>query len=107
MRRPNTTFVVYHAGGPPSAPDAAGLQGFLADRWQRGGLANKGDQSWFWTATLDVPLQTDLRDGYPTSPAPSVWVPDQTGQKYSVVFVERVRSTPGGEFKRIYLLREG
>src|SRR5262245_42824193 len=107
MHRPNTTFDLYHSGGPPAAPAAAGLQGFLADHWQRGGLACKGDRTWFWTAILDVPLDTDLRDGYPASPMSSVWVPNQNGQKYSVIFVERMRSGRGSEFKRAYLLREG
>lgn len=107
MRAPNTSADVYHAGhAPPSAPDLGEVQGHLRESWQRGLAVSESHPAALWTATFDVPLDTDLRDGWPGLPAPTVYIPNRDGQKYTVVFVERRRQRAGGDFKRVYLRRE-
>jgi hypothetical protein len=107
MRTPNTTFDLYRGGAlPPATPDLAGLPGFLADRWEEGNRANKEDRTLLWTSTLEVPLGTNLPDLYPAGVSDTtVWVPDQNGQPYTVVFDERIRHFRGGDFLRVYLVK--
>lgn len=107
MHRSNTTFDVYLGGRlPPAAPDTVGLVGFLEDEWVRGNEANKGDRTFFFTATLEVVLGDNLPDAYPGAVGETtVWVPDHTGNAYTVVFVERERAFRGGDFQRVYLIK--
>ncbi len=107
MKTPNTTFDVYLAGSlPGAAPDFSGLSGFLVDRWQQGNRVNEGDRTGFWTATLEVPLGTDLPDLWPGGASQTtVWVPDQHGDAYTVVFVERERALLGSDILRAYLVK--
>lgn len=109
MRPANTTLDVYlGANAPPSAPDTAAAMGHLAANFRAGQLANAGDRTFLWDHVLDVALDVDLRDTYPTAPARRVFVPHTTmagdGQEYRVVFVERVRAG-GREYRRAYLRR--
>ena len=105
MRSPNTTFDVYLAGNlPPGTPDAAGLSGYLEDHWFTGNLVNDEDRTFLWTATLDVPLGTNLPDLWPIGVSQTVvCAPDGNGDPYTVVFVERRRGFP--DFLRAYLIR--
>jgi hypothetical protein len=107
MHRSNTTFDVYLGGRlPPAAPDVAGLTGFLTDEWVRGNEANKRDRTFLFTATLETVLGDNLPDAYPGAVGETtVWVPDHTGDAYTVVFVERERAFRGGDFQRVYLVK--
>jgi hypothetical protein len=107
VRKPNTTFDVYLAGSlPPAAPDVSGLTGFLKDRFARGQEVTEGGTVFVWTSTLEVPLGTNLPDLYPAGVSDTtIWVPDQNGQAYTVVFVERERSFRGDDFLRVYLVK--
>jgi hypothetical protein len=91
MRKPNTTFDIYLGGAlPPAAPDVEGATGHLSDHFARGQEATEGQTRPVWTSVLEVPLGTNLPDGYGggTSSA-TVWFPDRDGTCYTVVFTER------------------
>jgi hypothetical protein len=108
MRTPNTTFDVYLDGRTPDAgdPDLAGVSGHLRDRFARGSEVTEGDRTFFWTAILEVPLGVSLPDAYPGGPSnTTLWFPDQDGDPYTLVFVERERRMPGGDFQRAYLVK--
>jgi hypothetical protein len=107
VNTPNTTFAVYLAGRlPPATPDFSGQFGFLRDRWERGNKVNEEDRTGFWTATLDVPLGSDLPDLWPGAVSQTtIWTPDQNGDAYTVVFVERERAIRGSDFLRVYLVK--
>jgi hypothetical protein len=103
MRTPNTTFDVYLSGTlPPATPDASGLMGHLEDDWH--GSADSHDFA--WTAIIEVALGTNLPELYPGSLSQTtLWVPDQNGEAYTVVFVERERAFRGDDFLRVYLAK--
>ncbi|MBL8795216.1 MAG: hypothetical protein JNM56_15025 [Planctomycetia bacterium] len=105
MRAPNTDCVIYFAGNaPPADPDVSNVRGGLYDHFRQGlEVSENPTHAHRYTATLDVPLDTDLRDGYPGADDYRVYVPDQDGQGYRVVFVERIRHFRGQHFKRVYL----
>jgi hypothetical protein len=109
MHRSNTTFDVYLGGRlPPAVPDVAGAAGFLRDEWVQGNQVNKGDRTFFFTATLEavLGLGVNLPDAYPgTVSDTTLWVPDQGGAAYTVVFVERERAFRGDDFQRVYLIK--
>jgi hypothetical protein len=116
----NTTCDIYRQGNaPPSAPDVAGVLGFLAPDFAPSHLANvtiggSGSTAWRWTHVLLVGPAVDVRDGYAGTPggetAPSGWdwvyVPDHTGTKFAVVFVERLGRGTTQDCKRVYLQRQ-
>jgi len=108
MHRPNTTFDIFlNASLPPSAPDVQGQRGHLKDRFEQGSASNEGsDRTFLWTATLEVPLEVDLPDGYPSGAfQTTIYVPDSNGTPYTVVFTERERDFRGNDFKRVYLIK--
>jgi hypothetical protein len=111
---PNTTCDIYrNANAPPAAPDAAGVNCYLKPDW-RGGQEG-GDRAetavgdFVWTHILLVDVSIDIRDGYTGAMTPGnpdrVWVPDQNGTVFTVVFVERVHRGLPGDHKRVYLDR--
>jgi hypothetical protein len=115
MRAPNTTLDVYvGANAPPSVPDTAAAMGYLGPNFVGGEVANGNPaaRTFLWDTILEVPLDTDIRDDYPTVPTQRIFVPHTTtpgdGQEYRVVFVERVlptHSPRGAVYKRVYLRR--
>jgi hypothetical protein len=108
----NTTCDIYRYGsGPPASPAVSGVNGFLSPDWRRG--QESGDHaaaSLTWTHVMLIEASVDIRDLYISQSAAAaqdvVYVPDQNGTPFSVVFIELVgRGTPS-EHKRVYLDRQ-
>ena len=95
-----------------AAPDVAAVSCLLQPDYARGRATIFSDPSKAWTHTLLVALATDVRDGWsagvPLQPGAfdRVYVPDQNGTPFSVVFVERVGRGTAQDGKRVYLRRE-
>lgn len=118
VQQTNTTCDVYHTpNAPPAAPDVAGVKGYLAPDFAAAHAAAVASGSVArWTHVLLLPPTTDVRDGYGTAAAPgqegtaavqdSVYVPDQNGTKFWVVFVERLGLGTALDCKRVYLQRQ-
>ena len=92
---PNVTFAVYRAGAVPPAPaTATGLAGHLQAAFPAAFAVDRHVDAWQrfthrLLTTLDVDIR-DVFDGNAAVGAPdSVFVPDGTGVRYRVVFVER------------------
>ncbi len=109
---PNTTCDIYRVGAaPPTAPDVAGVPCFLTCDWRGGQEA--GDRqlkTLAWTHVMLVAVNVDLRDSYVGSTAMStqdtVFIPDQGGTSFRVVFIERVQRGTPHEHKRVFLERQ-
>lgn len=116
----NTTCDVYRNGNaPPAGPDVAGVKVYLSPDFAHPRLAattaGNPATAYRWTHVALVDLSADIRDGYsPTAPGNDpgpasqdwVYVPDKTGTKFAVLFVERVGWGSGQDFKRVYLQRQ-
>lgn len=110
----NITCDVYRTGtAPPAAPAVAGLAGHLRADY-RGGAENSEGQNYVkWTHVLLVAADADVRDGYTAGPTggsnsrsqDTLYVPDQNGTKFFVVFVERVGRGSAADHKRVFLER--
>ena len=98
---PNATCDIYRTGtSPPARPAVAGVPCFLRADW-RGGNRDGPRQvnTLAWTHFMLVDVSVDIRDAYTghmTSTAQdTIYVPDQTGTAFNVIFVERLlRGTP-------------
>ncbi len=96
---PNTTCDIYHNGGaPPDPPDVAGAAVFLQGQFRN----IKPVAAGAYTHVMHVPIGTDVR----FTAGDAVYVPNQSGTKFSVAFVQRVRAGGGYDFKEVYLLRQ-
>ncbi len=105
----DTCDIYHYSNTPPAAPDIAGVPGTLVPAWQRGlesGEGKSGDT--LYTHVLWLDLSVDIRDGGRVDSATvviantdKVWIPDQNGTKFFVLWVERV-----GNQKRVYLQRD-
>lgn len=110
--QPNTTCDVYrYLNAPPAAPDGAGVPGLLLPDWRRGQEAGGRSTPWLtWTHVMLVDANVDIRDLYlgvaATSLNDRVYVPDQSGTPFNVVFVELVQRGTPNEHKRVYLDRQ-
>jgi hypothetical protein len=110
---PNTTCDIYRVGvAPPAAPSVAGVPCFLKADWRAGQEAGDrpGSGALNWTHVMLVDVSVDIRDVYAgqVAPAPqdSVYVPDQNGTRFLVMFIERVQRGSSQEHKRVYLERQ-
>lgn len=102
----NTTCDIYYSPNvPPSAPDLAGQACALVPAFVAGAEGSEGDTTLRWTHLLFVDVGVDIRDSYPNVPAHLVFVPDQNGTGFDVVFVELVGRGTGAAYKRVYLDR--
>jgi hypothetical protein len=91
----NTTCDVYKSGNaPPAAPDTAGLAVRLTLR------AVNLKQDIPYSHWADMPLATDIVGG------DSVYVPDKNGTQFKAQAFERIRSGGGGDYRRVYLMRQ-
>jgi hypothetical protein len=110
----NTSFDLYRAGAvPPADPTVAGLAGFLAIALPRAlAVARRVDAWQRFTHRLLVGLDVDVRDlfdgGNLAAGSPdSVFIPDRTGVRYRVVFVERRMRGTAFDHLCVYLSRSG
>src|SRR5688572_13732544 len=112
--QPNTTCDIYRTGtAPPAAPAVAGVACYLQPDW-RGGQEN-GDRSALmvqhtWTHLLLLAATVDIRDGYTGilgfTAQDTVYIPDQNGTAFRVVFIERLNRNQTSDHKRVYLDRQ-
>src|SRR5947209_5377822 len=108
---PNTTCDVYRTGNsPPAAPDVAGVRLFLRGNYAEGLEHGEGDAITFkYTDIALVNLGVDIRDDYSQGVQggfqDNIYVPDRTGTKYKVIFVERALRGTGADHKKVYLQR--
>jgi hypothetical protein len=115
----NTTCDIYRTGhAPPSAPDVAGVAINLESTFAPPHLSattNSGTGS-RWTHIALCDISVDIRDAYSGAASAvgedayaatfdSLYVPDKTGTKFLVVFVERVGYNSGQDFLRVFLQR--
>ena len=106
---PNTTCDIYRvATTPPAAPAVAGVPCVLRPDFREGQRASTIAR--VWTHLLLIDPAVDLRDYYTgasgTAEQDSVYIPDQAGTRYRVVFIERVGLGSAGDHKRVYLDRQ-
>jgi hypothetical protein len=110
----NTSFDLYRAGSvPPADPTMAGLAGFLKSAMPQALDAARRVDPWQrFTHRLLVGLDVDVRDlfdgGTLAAGSPdSVFIPDRTGIRYRVVFVERRMRATAFDHLCVYLSRLG
>ena len=97
---PNTTCDVYHTGNaPPNPPDVAGVAVFLQGRFRN----IKPVAAGAYTHVMHVAIGTDVR----ATGNDVVYIPNKNGTKFNVVFVQRVRTGAGYDFKEVFLNRQG
>ena len=110
---PNTTCDIYRTGvAPPTAPSVAAVDCYLYEDFYAGHVIQIGTASVRWTHVMLMKGTTDIRDGYTAETAALsgfdlVWVPDQNGTKFEVVFVVRLSIKCTTECKKVYLRRVG
>jgi hypothetical protein len=102
----NTTCDIYHDPNvPPTTPDVDGVACCLVARFQQGSESSEGDQTLRWTHLLYLSADIDVRDSYPNTPTNRVYIPDQDGTGFDVVFVELVNRGKPTKYKRVFLDR--
>ncbi len=114
---PNLTCDIYRSGNsPPASPDVAGVSCRLDPDFVASHVANVASTTINrWTHILLVDVTVDIRDGYrgndgsgqeqTPSGWDSVYVPDHTGTRFTVVLVVRVGRGTTQDHKRVYLNR--
>ena len=110
--QPNTTCNIYRLGtAPPVDPAAANVPCYLQSDW-RGGQEGGERQidALTWTHFMLVAADIDIRDAYTgastASPQDLVFIPDDAGTQFNVIFVERQQRGTPNEHKRVYLDRQ-
>jgi hypothetical protein len=108
----NATFDLFHLGSLPplGSPAATGVAGFLKSDWRGGQEAgDRNNDALTWTHIMLVDISVDIRDGYVGasvfSPQDAVYIPDQHGTRFNVIFIELVQQGTAQEHKRVYLDR--
>jgi hypothetical protein len=109
---PNSTFDLYHnSGAPPANPDIAGVPCFLRPDFvggQEGGERGEVNLTWTHVALVDAAL--DIRDRYAGGSTVGavqdiVYVPDENGTPFYVIFIELIHRGSADAVKRVYLDR--
>src|SRR5262245_7338204 len=106
----NTCDVYRNANAPPAGPDVAGVRCYLHADYGRRLETGEGEvNSLRYTHTLMVDVAADIRDGFSvfgsTGTEDSVYIPDQNGTRFFVVFVERRGRGLPTDYKKVYLDR--
>jgi hypothetical protein len=102
----NTTVDIYiDPNALPNPPDIAGVACHLAPDWRLGSQNAQGDPVWRWTHVMYCNIGVDIRDGWPTAPANSVYMPNFNGTQFKVIFVETVNRGQGNTYLRVFLKR--
>jgi hypothetical protein len=108
----NTTCDIYrYASGPPATPAVSGVPLCLIPDWRRGQEAgDRGAAPLTWTHLMMIDAGVDIRDmyaGQSTSVTQdTVYIPDQNGTAFTVVFIELMQRGTPDEHKRVYLNRQ-
>jgi hypothetical protein len=108
---PTTTFDLYRLpNAPPSAPTSAGNPCVFRPNYYAGLEHGEGDGPTFrCDAVLLCDLGVDVRDNYdtgtPSGQADNLFLPNQHGTQWKVIFVERVGWGTATDHKRVYLQR--
>src|SRR5688500_15173210 len=98
---------------PPAAPAAARVSCCVQPYWRAG--QDEGDRptvpaALVWTHVMLVDTSVARRDGYLGALAfgvqDTVYVPDQNGSPFRVIFIERVHRGRSEDHKRVYLDRQ-
>jgi hypothetical protein len=107
----NTTCDLYRSGNaPPSPPDVAGVSGYLQGDYMRRMETGEHEAAGMrYTHVLLLDASVDVRDGFNAWPSAGssgdgVYVPDQTGTRFVVRFVE-LKQRGGSAYKKVYLDR--
>jgi hypothetical protein len=110
----NVTFDVYRDGNaPPDDPDVAAAIGHLRAEFRTGLATGQGPSEigQIYTHILLAHLAVDIRDAYDAGafdvgePADTIYIPDQSGTPFQVVFVERLERGAAFDHLRVYLNR--
>jgi hypothetical protein len=110
----NVTFDVYRDGNaPPASPDVAATTGRLSAEFRAGLFAGSGpsDARPVYSHVLLVALDVDVRDAYGDGafdaghPADTLYIPDQSGTPFRVVYVERLERGDAFDHLRVFLNR--
>jgi len=107
----NNTCDIYRAGrAPPAAPDVAAVPIALKPDWQ--GANDKGFyqvSALMWTHVMFVQPHVDIRDKFTGSMTSAdqdtVWIPDQNGTRFKVIFIQRISEGTAGDHKQVFLDR--
>src|SRR5262245_4527836 len=108
---PNTTCDIYRTGNaPPAAPDVAAQACHLTADFYTGTEHGEGDATARrYSHVLLVGPGVDIRDDYNLGVMganfDNVYVPDQNGTRFSVIFVERKLAGTPHDHKKVYLAR--
>jgi hypothetical protein len=102
----NVTLDIYRSGNaPPNPPDVAGVRGHLFEKF--GNIKPPGSATMpygSYTHVLYVDVGTDIRDGAGGG-TDKVYVPNQSGTQFSVVWVARQGRGTSLDLKLVYLTR--
>jgi hypothetical protein len=107
----NSTCDIYRTGNrPPAAPDVAAVPCYLSCDWRGGQEAgDRNNATLTWTHVMLVDVSVDIRDAYTGqsifSQQDTVFVPDQSGTPFVVIFIERLQRGTAHEHKRVFLDR--
>jgi hypothetical protein len=112
----NTTCAIYRAGhAPPASPDVAAVPCHLGSSFhKRKHIGENMPWQVRFTHILTVDLNTDIRDDWQnfvtgisgSNQEDIVYIPDQNGTAFKVIFVERRGQGTPTDHKRVYLHRD-
>jgi hypothetical protein len=96
---------------PPAAPSVAAVPCCLTASYHKALEKGEGDGATLrFTHVLLVNVSVDIRDNYNLGGvgffADSVYVPDQNGTRFTVIFVERKLRGTAADHKKVYLARK-
>ncbi len=113
MITPNTTCDIYRCGNaPPAAPDVAAVPCYFTPCFDLGQQRGKHEpQPFHFCAILKADAATDVRDGFDAftgtnAAQDTVYIPDQNGIAYAVVFVEKKSVGTAAQCLAVYLERK-
>lgn len=105
MRTPNAICDIYITATPSvDPPDIRGVPCWIGGEFNAGAPLPLGRR---FSAILEAPLDSGLRDNYNGGSSSAVFVPDISGEGHFIVFVERDRSNPAANFLRAFLSKRG
>jgi hypothetical protein len=109
----NTTCDIFRAAvlPPGGSPAVTAVPCALQCDWRGGQEAgDRNNGACTWTHIMLVPMSVDIRDGYvgisSQAAQDTVFIPDHTGTRFNVIFIERVQRGTPNEHKRVYLDRQ-